>query len=86
VVARSGYAQVPDHLRPHLRRVARRHPLAVVAAALWLVGVVVTAVWAVAVWFVASRWAAFAVIVPCLAVALALMAVESHRLRSRLRH
>jgi Flp pilus assembly protein TadD len=85
VVARSGYRQVPVHLRPHLRRVARRHRLVVVAAALWLVAVAVTAVWAVAVWFVPDRWAAFRLLLPCLALAVALMAVESQRLRARMR-
>jgi Flp pilus assembly protein TadD len=85
VVARSGYGQVPDHLRPHLRRVARRHRLVAVAAALWLVAVATTAVWAVAVWFVPDRWAAFRLLLPCLALAVALMSVETHRLRARIR-
>ncbi len=84
-VAWSAYAQVPAYLRPHVRRVARRHPLVVVAGGLWLVGVAVTAVWAVAVWIVPSPWAAFWVLVPCLGLALPLMAVETHRLRSRMR-
>src|SRR5262249_20837596 len=46
----SGYAQVPRYLRPHVRRLARRHPLVGVAAVLWLVAAVAAAVWAVAVW------------------------------------
>jgi Flp pilus assembly protein TadD len=85
VVAWSAYHQVPAYLRPHVRRVARRHPLAAVAAILWLVSVAVTAVWAAAVWLVPGPRAAFWVLAPCLGLALPLMALDSHRLRSRMR-
>jgi hypothetical protein len=47
--------------------------------------VAVTAVWAVAVWFVPGRWFAFWVLAPCLALALPLLAVESRRVRIRMR-
>jgi len=85
VVGWSGYAQVPPYLRPHVRRLARRHPLVVVAALLWLVAVVAISGWAVAVWLVPRPVAVFWVLVPCLALALPMMAIESRRLRSRMR-
>jgi Flp pilus assembly protein TadD len=85
VVGWSGYAQVPPNLRPHMRRLARRHPLLVVAALLWLVVAVTISGWAVAVWLVPHPGAVFWVLVPCLALALPMTAIESRRLRSRMR-
>jgi Flp pilus assembly protein TadD len=84
VVAWSAYSQVPAYLRPHVRRLARRHPLVVVAAALWSVAVLVTSAWAVAVWLVPSPRAVFWILVPCLSLALPLMALESYRMRARI--
>src|SRR5262249_59040266 len=78
----SGYAQVPRYLRPHVRRLARRHPLVVVAAVLWLVAAVATAVWAVAVWLVPRPDAVVWVLVPCPALALPPMAGETHPRRA----
>jgi Flp pilus assembly protein TadD len=85
VAAWSAYNQVPPYLRPHLRRLARRHKLIVVAAVLWAVAVAAVVVWAVAIWFVSNPWAVYWVLVPCLGIALPLTALEAHRLRTRLR-
>jgi tetratricopeptide (TPR) repeat protein len=85
VTAWSAYSQVPPYLRPHLRRLARRYPMVVVSACLWLVAVAAVAVWAVAVWFAGSPWSIYWVLIPTLGVALPLTAWEAHRLRDRIR-